>query len=148
MENIHKKLAYALWTVSGISALLSVISYVTFENYLGLIGVVIALVFQVLLGYTILRDKNDTFTMISVILIAVFTFNLGGLVAIIIRLVLRKKDTDKVRGMWFVPAIVSAVLALINLFFLFSVLNLVSLLLNVAYYLIFGYWFIKYLRVR
>ena len=113
-----------------------------------MISIVISLVFQVLLGYTILRDKNDKFTMISVILIAIFTFNLGGLVAIIMRLVLRKKDSDKIRNTWFVPAIVSGALALINLFLAFSFIGFAGLVLNVAYYLIFGYWFLKYLKVN
>ena len=91
MESINKKLAYSLWAVSGISALMSIINYISYEYYWGMIGIVITLVFQGLLGYTILRDKNDKFTMVSVILIAIFTFNLGGLVAIVIRLILRKK---------------------------------------------------------
>lgn len=148
MESINKKLAYGLWTVSAISALMSIINYISFEYYLGMISIVIALVFQGLLGYTILRDKNDKFTMASVILIAIFTFNLGGLVAIIMRLVLRKKDSDKIRNAWFVPAIVSGALALINLFLAFSFIGFVGLVLNVVYYLIFGYWFLKYLKVN
>jgi hypothetical protein len=148
MEGLNKKLAYGLWTVSAISALMSIINYISFEYYLGMISIVIALVFQGLLGYTILRDKNDKFTMISVILIAIFTFNLGGLVAIIMRLVLRKNDSDKIRNAWFVPAIVSGALALINLFLAFSFIGFVGLVLNVVYYLIFGYWFLKYLKVN
>lgn len=148
MEDLNKKLAYGLWTVSGISALMSIINYISFEYYLGMISIVIALIFQGLLGYTILRDKNDKFTMISVILIAIFTFNLGGLVAIIMRLVLRKNNSDKIRNAWFVPAIVSGALALINLFLAFSFIGFVGLVLNVAYYLIFGYWFLKYLKVN
>lgn len=148
MEGLNKKLAYGLWTVSAISALMSIINYISFEYYLGMISIVIALVFQGLLGYTILRDKNDKFTMVSVILIAIFTFNLGGLVAIIMRLVLRKKDSDKIRNAWFVPAIVSGALSLINLFLAFSFIGFVGLVLNVVYYLIFGYWFLKYLKVN
>lgn len=148
MEGLNKKLAYGLWTVSAISALMSIINYISFEYYLGMISIVIALVFQGLLGYTILRDKNDKFTMVSVILIAIFTFNLGGLVAIIMRLVLRKKDSDKIRNAWFVPTIVSGALALINIFLAFSFTGFVGLVLNVVYYLIFGYWFLKYLKVN
>ena len=148
MESINKKLAYGLWAVSGISALMSIINYISYEYYLGMIVIVVALVFQGLLGYTILRDKNDKFTMISVILIAIFTFNLGGLVAIIMRLVLRKKNSYKIRNAWFVPAIVSGALALINLFLAFSFIGFVGLVLNVVYYLIFGYWFLKYLKVN
>ena len=149
MDNLNKKLAYGLWAVSGISTLISVINYISFEYYVGMIGVIIAVVFQFLLGYTIFRDKNDKFTMISVILIAIFTFNLGGLVAIVLRLILRKKsDADKIRNCWFVPAIVSGALNLISLFTAFSFIGFVGLALNVAYYLIFGYWFIKYLKVN
>lgn len=149
MDAINKKLAYGLWAVSGISTLISIVNYISFEYYIGMIGVIIAVVFQFLLGYTILRDKNDKFTMISVILIAVFTFNLGGLVAIILRLILRKKaNSEKIRNSWFVPAVVSGALNLISLFTAFSFIGFVGLALNVAYYLIFGYWFIKYLKVN
>ena len=116
MESINKKLAYSLWAVSGISALMSIINYISYEYYLGMIGIVVALVFQGLLGYTILRDKNDKFTMISVILIAIFTFNLGGLVAIVMRLILRKKkESTKIRSVWFIPAIVAGAMALVNM---------------------------------
>ena len=149
MDAINKKLAYGLWAVSGISTLISIVNYISFEYYIGMIGVIIAVVFQFLLGYTILRDKNDKFTMISVILIAIFTFNLGGLVAIVLRLILRKKaNSEKIRNSWFVPAIVSGALNLISLFTAFSFIGFVGLALNVAYYLIFGYWFIKYLKVN
>ena len=149
MENINKKLAYGLWAVSGISTLISIINYISFEYYVGMIGVIIAVVFQFLLGYTILRDKNDKFTMVSVILIAIFTFNLGGIIAIILRLVLRKKkESEGIRNAWVVPAIVSGAINLISLFTAFSFIGFVGLALNVAYYLIFGYWFIKYLKVN
>lgn len=149
MENINTKLAYGLWAVSGISTLISIINYISFEYYVGIIGVIISVVFQFLLGYTILRDKNDKFTMISVILIAIFTFNLGGIIAIILRLVLRKKkESESIRNAWFVPAIVSGALNLISLFITFSFIGFIGLTLNVAYYLIFGYWFIKYLKVN
>ena len=149
MENINKKLAYGLWATSGISALLSIINYLSFQYYLGMIGLILGLIFQGLLGYTILRDKNDKFTMISVILIAIFTFNLGGLVAIAMRLVLRKKkESTKIRNAWFVPAIVAGALALISTLSYFSFMGFVSLLLSVSYYLIFGYWFLKYLKIN
>lgn len=150
MENINKKLAYGLWAVSGISKLISIITYISFEYYVGMIYVIIiAVVFRFLLGYTILRDKNDKFTMISVILITIYEFNLSGIIAIILRLVLRKKkESEGIRNAWFVPAIVSGALNLISLFTAFSFIGFVGLALNVAYYLIFGYWFIKYLKVN
>lgn len=149
MENMSKKLAYGLWAVSGISTLISIVNYISFEYYIGMIGVIIAVVFQFLLGYTILRDKNDKFTVISVVLIAIFTFNIGGFIAIIMRLVLRKKaNPENIRNAWFVPAIVSGALNLISLSTVFSLVGFIGLALNVAYYLIFGYWFIKYLKVN
>lgn len=148
MENINKKLAYGLWTVSGISTLISLINYISFEYYVGMIVLIIAAALQFLLGYTILRDKNDRFTMISVILIAIFTFNLAGIIAIILRLVLRKKkESEGIRNAWFVPAIVSGALNLILLFTSFTFVGFIGVVLNIAYYLIFGYWFIKYLKV-
>lgn len=149
MENINKKLAYGLWTVSGISTLISLINYISFEYYVGMIVLIIAAALQFLLGYTILRDKNDRFTMISVILIAIFTFNLAGIIAIILRLVLRKKkESEGIRNAWFVPAIVSGALNLILLFTSFTFVGFIGVVLNIAYYLIFGYWFIKYLKVN
>lgn len=149
MESINKKLAYSLWAVSGISALMSIINYMSYEYYLGMIGIVVALVFQGLLGYTILRDKNDKFTMISVILIAIFTFNLGGLVAIVMRLILRKnKESTKIRNAWFVPAIVAGAMVLVNMIHFITFAGVASLILTAVYYLIFGYWFIKYLKVN
>ena len=149
MESINKKLAYSLWAVSGISALMSIINYISYEYYLGMIVIVVALVFQGLLGYTILRDKNDKFTMVSVILIAIFTFNLGGLVAIVMRLILRKKkESTKIRSVWFIPAIVAGAMALVNMIRFITFAGVASLILTVAYYLIFGYWFIKYLKVN
>ena len=149
MENINKKLAYGLWAVSGISTLISIINYISFEYYVGMIGVILAAIFQFLLGYTILRDKNDKFTMVSVILIAIFTFNLGGIVAIIMRLILRKKpNSEKIRNYWYVPAVVSGVLNLIYILNVFTFIDFIGLVFNVVYYLIFGYWFIKYLKVN
>lgn len=149
MKAINKKLAYGLWAVSGLSAVMSIINYLSFEYYLGMIGLVVALVFQGLLGYTILRDRNDSITVVSVLLVAIFTFNLGGLVAIVMRLVLRKKkESEKIRSAWFVPAIVAGVMMLINIMRYISLFGVVGLVLNVAYYLIFGYWFIKFLEVN
>lgn len=117
---------------------------------------VCALVSRLLLGYTILQDKNDKFTKISVILVAIFNFNLNVLIAIIMRLVLRKNNSEKVRNAWFVPAIVSGVFILIwiirsfgfevNDFSLASIFT--TLVPNVVYYLIFDYWFIKHLKVN
>ena len=149
MENINKKLGYSLWAVSGLSALMSIINYISHEYYLGMIGIVVALVFQGLLGYTILRDKNDKFTMISVILIAIFTFNFAGFVAIVMRLMLRrKKESTKIRNAWFVPAIVAGAMALINTLRSITFTGIMGLIFTVVYYLIFGYWFIKYLKVN
>lgn len=117
---------------------------------------VCALVSRLLLGYTILQDKNDKFTRISVILVAIFNFNLNVLIAIIMRLVLRKNNSEKVRNAWFVPAIVSGVFILIwiirsfgfevNDFSLSSIFT--TLVPNVVYYLIFDYWFIKHLKIN
>ena len=150
MDTINKKLAYGLWTVSGILTLISIISFISIKNYIGMIGVIIAVVFEFLLGYTILRDKNDRFTMISVIMITIFTFNLAGVIAIILRLVLRKKrESESIRKAWFVPAIVVGAANLIMLLFTeFSFIGFAELALYVVYYLIFGYWFIKYLKVN
>lgn len=150
MDTINKKLAYGLWTVSGILTLISIISFISIKNYIGMIGVIIAVVFEFLLGYTILRDKNDRFTMISVIMITIFTFNLAGVIAIILRLVLRKKrESESIRKAWFVPAIVVGAANLIMLLFTeFSFIGFAELELYVVYYLIFGYWFIKYLKVN
>lgn len=104
-----------------------------------------------------MRDKNDKLTMISIILIAIFTFNLGGITAIILRLILRKNDSEAIRKCWFVPGAVAGVLPLIvngaryiaNLeYFSYFLTVIGSALLSAAFYLIFGYWFIKYLKLN
>ena len=101
----------------------------------------ISLVFQFLLGYNIFRDKNDRFTMISVILVAVFTFNISGFITLIMRIILKKsKNPDALRRLWFVPACIGIALSLL------VSADIVGMLLSAAYYLIFGYWFIKELR--
>ena len=150
MENLNKKLAYGLWAVSGISTLISLILYVRAGIYVvGIIALVIAFGLQAMLGYTILRDRNDKFTMISVLLISAFGSNIGGIVAIVLRLILRKKrDSEAIRKCWMVPGLVVGCLGLITLFMSFSFISFISLGLNVTYYLIFGYWFIKYLKLN
>lgn len=46
MDNLNKKLACGLWAVSGISTLISVIIYISFEYYVGMIGVIVAVFFN------------------------------------------------------------------------------------------------------
>lgn len=151
MENLNKKLAYGLWGVSALSLLLSLYIYFTMAYMLGplqLVSPLLVFIFQCVLGFIILRDKNDGITMITIILIALFTFNLSGLVAIVMRLILRKTKSEKIRNAWYVPAIVSGVLGLIVVVAAFHILDLVSVLISVAYYAIFGYWFLKYLKLN
>lgn len=153
MEGLNKKLAYGLWAVSGISGLYQLYSIrysiIYYQEYLEIIGIVVALVCQGVLGYTILRDKNDKFTMISVILTAIFTFDLSGWVAMVMRMILRKKkESTKIRSVWFIPAIVAGATKLVNMIHFITFGGVVSLILSVTYYLIFGYWLIKYLKVN
>lgn len=150
---MKQKLGYGLLAVSIISAIISIDSYISIGYYTGIFMIVFGLIFQILLSYTILRDKNDRFTMISIILITIFTFNIGGIIAIILRLILRKNNTEIIRKCWFVPGIAAGVLPLIRvraftagLFYSTFFIN--NVLLNAAFYLIFGYWFIRYLRLN
>lgn len=146
MVNINKKLACGLWAVAGIWTLVTLITNLPYGVGFGLILALVAHVFQFLLGYTIWRDRNDTFTMVSVILIAVFTFNLGGLLAIIFRLIIRKNNSESIRNLWYLPAVVSAGLALLTSLAYLNLFTFLGLAINAAYYLLFGYWFIKYLK--
>ena len=85
--------------------------------------------------------------MVSIILITIFQFNLGGFVAIIMRLILRKsKQPNKIRNVWYVPAIVAFAVPVLSLSGYLTFSSFVGVLLNAVYYLIFGYWFIKYLK--
>lgn len=154
MNTINQKLAYGLWAVSGISIIIYIVDYIPIMYDIGEIYVIIpsvlAAFFQFFLGYhSILRDNNDKLTMISVIMITLFRIDFTGIVAIVLRLLLRqKRESETIRNVWFVPAIVSGVLGLITLFTAFRFVYLVKLTLNAVYYLIFGYWFIKYLKVN
>lgn len=153
MKALHQKLGYGLLGVSIISAIISMVSHIPMGYAYGIFNkIVFDLIFQILLSYTILRDKNDRFTMISIILITIFTFNIGGITAFILRLILRKDDSETIRKCWFVPGMVAGVSYLIRFrafttglfYFTFFICDV---LLNVAFYLIFGYWFIKYLKL-
>ncbi len=154
MNTINQKLAYGLWAVSGISIIIYIVDYIPIMYDIGEIYVIIpsvlAAFFQFFLGYhSILRDNNDKLTMISVIMITLLRIDFAGIVAIVLRLLLRqKRESETIRNVWFVPAIVSGVLGLITLFTAFRFVYLVKLTLNAVYYLIFGYWFIKYLKVN
>lgn len=150
MNNTNKSLAYGIWAITAIWLIISIIGNLSvgMTAPLMLILTVAAHIFQFLLGVTIYREKNDGFTMVMVVLVAIFTFNLGGFVAIIQRLIIRKNNSQSVRNSWFLPAVVSGVLALISLFTVFSILNLFGFVLNVAYYAVFGYWFIKLLPLN
>jgi len=138
-----KKLAYSLWAVSFVSFVISVIGFVTQSFYMGIPLAAISLVFQILLGYNIFRNKNDRFTMFSVILVALFTFNISGFITIIMRIILKKsKNPDALRRLWFVPACIGVVLQIL------VSTDILGMILSAAYYLIFGYWFIKELKVN
>ncbi len=147
MENINKKLACGLWAVSGISALVPMVLSLSGSYYFNPVSLIVTLLIQLLLGYQIFRDKNDFQTMITVIVITILSLNLGGVIAFVLRLIIRKNNSEKVRNYWFIPAVVTGVSSMTLLFALFPI-GLLLVCLNVAYYLIFGYWFIKYLKLN
>ena len=78
-------------------------------------------------------------------MLTIFSLNIGGVIAFVMRLIIRKNNSEKVRNCWFVPAVVAGGSS-ITLFFAIFPIGLFLACLNVAYYLIFGYWFIKYLK--
>ena len=76
MLSINKKLAYGLWAVSVISALIPMVLSLSESYYFSPISVICTLLVQLLLGYQIYRDKNDFQTMITVIAITIFSLYL------------------------------------------------------------------------
>lgn len=150
MDKLNQKLAWGIWLTSFASIVLNAILYIMYPLAFGVVLIVtllISLALQFLLGYNMYRGKNDTFTMVSIILIAIFNFNLAGFVAVAMRLILRKnRESEKIRNLWYIPVLVAAVLGVINLSGGISVITLVSVLISIVYYTIFSYWFIKYLK--
>ena len=110
---------------------------------LALIEIVIVLAFELLLTYAIYNDRNDSLTVLSVLAVSFLTLNAAGIVAIVLRLILRRGNSKKIRNMWYLPAVTS-------IFFSFSLnpIGIVILLINAFYYFAFGYWFIKYLKLN
>lgn len=105
--------------------------------------------FQVLLGYIILRDKNDKTTRISVILAVFFSVNPGYVLVFVLRLIMRNTgNPEKIRKYWFAPAIVVGIQGLISLCSDFNFATFIYLVSSTANCLIFGYWLIKYLKLN
>lgn len=164
MEKVNKKtLAYSLFAVTGINALLMLI-YIIATSDSGSAGngkvaeagsgpllqlTIVFTGFQVLLGYIILRDNNDKTTRISVILAVIFSFNFGYVLVFILRLIMRQtSNSGKIRKYWFAPAIAIGVYGLMNLCSDFNFENFIYLVSGTASSLIFGYWLIKYLKLN
>lgn len=163
MEKINKKtLAYSLFAVTGINALLMIIFSIAISDSGSaanskaasgsgplLLLMIVFVGFQVWLGYIILRDNNDKTTRISVILAVIFSFNFGYVLVFILRLIMRQtSNSGKIKKYWFVPAIVVGVQGLISLFSNFNFEYFINLVSGTASSLIFGYWLIKYLKLN
>ena len=163
MEKVNKKtLAYSLFAVTAINALLMIIFCIATSGSRAvgngkaasgsgplLLLVIVFIGFQVLLGYIILRDNNDKTTRISVILAVFFSGNPGYVLVFILRLIMRKtSNSEKIRKYWFAPAIVIGVQGLISLFSDFNFATFIYLVSGTVSCLIFGYWLIKYLKLN
>ena len=164
MEKVNKKtLAYSLFAVTGINALLMLIYIIATSDNRSvgngkvaasgsgplLLLMIVFVGFQVWLGYIILRDNNDKTTRISVILAVIFSFNFGYVLVFILRLIMRQtSNSGKIKKYWFVPAIVVGVQGLISLFSNFNFEYFINLVSGTASSLIFGYWLIKYLKLN
>lgn len=164
MEKVNKKtLAYSLFAVTGINALLMLIYIIATSDNRSvgngkvaasgsgplLLLMIVFVGFQVWLGYIILRDNNDKTTRISVILAVIFSFNPGYVLVFILRLIMRQtSNSGKIRKYWFVPAIAIGVRGLLNLCSDFNFEYLIYIVSGTASSLIFGYWLIKYLDLE
>ena len=164
MEKVNKKtLAYSLFAVTGINALLMLIYIIATSDNRSvgngkvaasgsgplLLLMIVFVGFQVWLGYIILRDNNDKTTRISVILAVIFSFNFGYVLVFILRLIMRQtSNSGKIRKYWFVPAIAIGVQGLISLCSNFNFALLIYLMSGTVSTLIFGYWLIKYLKLN
>ncbi len=64
---------------------------------------------------------------------------------VIMRLILRKNKSETIRNMWFIPALIGGVLPFISILdvIAFVPFAIVRVILNVVYYLLFGYWFLE-----
>lgn len=165
---MNKKLACGLWATSVLGIITSIFSLIpSFENLASyadsnvagyaigiivysIVCIVVGLISRILLGYNVWQDKNNKGTFVIVILNALFASSFGGIVAFIMRLILRKNDSPSIRKAWFVPAIITFVIAVIVSVVStgFTVLGVISLLINTTFDLIFGYWFLKYLKLN
>ena len=161
VEKVNKKtLAYSLFAVTGINALLMIIFSIAISDSGSagkgksasgplLLLAIVFIGFQVLLGYIILRDKNDKTTRISVILAVFFSVNPGYVLVFVLRLIMRNTgNPEKIRKYWFAPAIVAGVQGLISLCSDFNFATFIYLVSSTASCLIFGYWLIKYLELN
>ncbi len=162
MEKVNKKtLAYSLFAVTGINALLMLIYIIATSDNRSvgngkvaasgsgplLLLMIVFVGFQVWLGYIILRDNNDKTTRISVILAVFFSGNPGYVLVFILRFIMRNTgNSGKIRKYWFVPAIAIGVCGLLNLCSDFNFEYLIYIVSGTVSTLIFGYWLIKYLK--
>ncbi len=140
---MNQKLACGLWALTVLNVLF--ILLIAGPAAFGPLNIIASLL-QLFLGYIVYRDRNDTLTAITVVLITLMSLNFAALSAFIIRLVMRKSTRPEgLRKYWYIPAVIAIVCSLLGIISYFSIVGIINLILNALYYLIFGYWFIYYL---
>lgn len=161
MKLSNKTLAFTAWGITAFY-LLQAIFNAQF-SIINLITGLISVILQAILGYAILRDRNDKFTLVVVIIFAVTSLSIP--VALIIALMLVRKyakKSDWAPKCWFVPAVVSGLFSLINLInvsssfefmieyygALYPIMTILGYLVNILNFLILGYWLVKSLDIR
>lgn len=142
----NKQLALAAWAIAAIYLVNTVLNL-----GMGIVWVItqlFAVALQCLIAYAVQRDRNDTFTLVTVIIFAVTSLGIPAITLIALVLCIKYvKNSEKFRSLWFLPGVVTLVFGLINLLSYFSVLNLIMVATNTVNYLMLGYWMCKGLGI-
>lgn len=115
----------------------------------------ITIVLYGIMAYAMYRERNDTFTMIVVIVYAVVQFNIPVAILLGLAICIRyNKMAEMATKMWFVPSAVFVVLRINTFVDAFKygrgisfVLPVLTVLLPAMLYLILGYWLIRSLGI-
>lgn len=115
-QSINKKLAIIEWILAVVT--LAVYVYLIYDfgfssSYLmTLVGVIV----MVFVGFAMNRGKNDKFTLVMIILLAITNMSIPILVLFVMLLISRKSSEKRhnMQRVWFVPTIVAAVCSVIS----------------------------------
>lgn len=142
----NKQLSLAAWIIAAIYLVNAVLNL-----GMGIIWVLtqlFAVALQCLIAYAVQRDRNDTFTLVTVIVFAITSFGIPAITLIALVLCIKYvKNSEKFRSLWFLPGAVVLVFGLISLLSYISLMNLVMVATNTVNYLMLGYWMCKSLGI-